>query len=76
LSCRASFDLIFRKAGWIAGAVIGSLFAIAVIVAIIIICVKKSNGRQGRVIPNTQGGVNVVQTSSQQQQGIQMNHRK
>ena len=55
---------------------IGSLFAIAVIVGIIIICVKKSNERQGRVIPNTQGGVNVVQTSSQQQQGIQMNHRK
>jgi hypothetical protein len=32
--------------------VIGSLFAIAVIVGIIIICVKKSNERQGRVICN------------------------
>ena len=54
--------------GTIAGAVIGSLIVIGIIVSVIVYCAKKSNRSTGVIIHPTTSAVNTMQFS--QQQGI------
>jgi len=55
-------------AGTIAGAVIGSLAVISIIMSVIIYCAKKSNRSTGVVIHPTIGAVNTTLWAQQQQQ--------
>jgi hypothetical protein len=54
--------------GTYAGAVIGSLVVIGIIISLIVYCAKKSNRSTGVIIHPTTSGVNTIQLSQQQQQ--------
>jgi hypothetical protein len=62
--------LYFSKsaAGTIAGAVIGSLIVIGMIISLIVYCAKQSNRSTGVIIHPTTSAVNTTQLSQQQQQ--------